>query len=121
MSARSAGCRRCTTATRRSRSSRAPYEKLAAWREHQGWTVPRYSSYGSQFNNDFNVSDDKGEGQGISVFFLLGDNVFHTYSTYQRGVEGLTSAYPFLDVTPYGRQEDWEDSPPGWPQRPTYG
>ena len=51
----------------------------------------------------------------------LGDDVFHTYSTYSRGVEGLSSGYSFLDITPYGRQEDFEDSPPGWPQRPTYG
>ena len=47
--------------------------------------------------------------------------MYHTYSAYARGVEGLTHAYGLLDVTPYGRQEDWEDSPPGWPQRPTYG
>jgi predicted dithiol-disulfide oxidoreductase (DUF899 family) len=44
-----------------------------------------------------------------------------TYSTYARGTESLTDAYTLLDVTPYGRQEDFEDSPPGWPQRPTYG
>jgi predicted dithiol-disulfide oxidoreductase (DUF899 family) len=55
------------------------------------------------------------------LFFRLDDAVFHTYSAYARGVEGLTDAYSLLDVTPYGRQEDWEDSPPGWPQRPTYG
>jgi predicted dithiol-disulfide oxidoreductase (DUF899 family) len=58
---------------------------------------------------------------GISVFFRLDDAVFHTYSAYARGTEGLTDAYSLLDLTPYGRQEDWEDSPPGWPQRPTYG
>ena len=61
------------------------------------------------------------EGHGLSVFFRLDDAVFHTYAAYARGVEGLTNAYSLLDVTPYGRQEDWEDSPPGWPQRPTYG
>jgi predicted dithiol-disulfide oxidoreductase (DUF899 family) len=121
--------------------SRAPYEKLAAYKERRGWSVPWYSSYGSDFNYDFHVTFDEsvaptehnyravsipkdeqpGEGQGLSVFFRLGDDVFHTYSTYARGVEGLTSGYSFLDVTPYGRQEDFEDSPPGWPQRPTYG
>ncbi len=63
----------------------------------------------------------KGENHGLSVFFRLDDDVFHTYSTYARGVEGLTNAYSLLDVTPYGRQEDFEDSPPGWPQQPTYG
>lgn len=121
--------------------SRAPYAKLAAWKERQGWSIPWYSSFGSDFNYDFHVTFDEsvaptmhnfrpvtiprdeqpGEGQGLSVFFRLGDDVFHTYSTYSRGVEGLNSGYTFLDITPYGRQEDFEDSPPGWPQRPTYG
>lgn len=67
------------------------------------------------------VADQPAEGQGLSVFFRLDDAVFHTYSTYARGVEGLIHNTAFLDVTPYGRQEDFEDSPPGWPQRPTYG
>lgn len=121
--------------------ARAPYPKLAAYKARRGWTVPWYSSHGSTFNYDFHVTFDEsvaptehnfrpvtipadeqpGEGQGLSVFFRLGDDVYHTYSTYARGVEGLTNGYSFLDVTPYGRQEDWEDSPPGWPQRPTYG
>jgi predicted dithiol-disulfide oxidoreductase (DUF899 family) len=61
------------------------------------------------------------EGHGLSVFFRLGDAVFHTYSAYARGTEGLTDAYSLLDTTPYGRQQAGEDSPPGWPQRPTYG
>lgn len=101
--------------------SRAPLSKLEAYKTLQGWHIPWYSSFGSDFNYDFHVSDDKGEGQGLSVFFRLGDEVFHTYSTYARGVETLTDAYPLLDRTPYGRQEDFEDSPPGWPQKPTYG
>jgi predicted dithiol-disulfide oxidoreductase (DUF899 family) len=121
--------------------SRAPYAKLAAYHARRGWSVPWYSSYGSDFNYDFHVTSDEsvtptehnyrpvtipadeqpGEGQGLSVFFRLDDAVSHTYSTYARGVEGLTNGYSFLDVTPYGRQEDWEDSPSGWPQRPTYG
>ena len=58
---------------------------------------------------------------GLSVFFRIDDDIFHTYSTYQRGTESLTDAYALLDRTPYGRQEDFEDSPPGWPQKPTYG
>jgi predicted dithiol-disulfide oxidoreductase (DUF899 family) len=121
--------------------SRAPFAKLAAYKAKRGWTVPWYSAHGSDFNYDFHVTFDEsvaptehnyrpvaipadeqpGEGQGLSVFFRLDDAVFHTYSTYARGVEGLNNATSFLDVTPYGRQEDFEDSPPGWPQRPTYG
>jgi predicted dithiol-disulfide oxidoreductase (DUF899 family) len=67
------------------------------------------------------MDEQPAEGPGLSVFFRLDDAVFHTYSAYARGVEGLTNTDSLLDVTPYGRQEDWEDSPPGRPQRPTYG
>lgn len=102
-------------------SSRAPLEKLLRWQQEHGWTIPWVSSLGSDFNVDFNVTKETGEASGLSVFFRLDDDVFHTYSTYARGVENLVHSYPLLDVTPYGRQEDFEDSPPGWPQRPTYG
>ncbi|MBE9079096.1 DUF899 domain-containing protein [Romeria aff. gracilis LEGE 07310] len=126
--------------------SRAPLEKLERYKAKQGWSLPWASSFSSDFNYDFHVSLDesvapvqynyrskaeleskgeghfmKGESHGLSVFFRLDDDVFHTYSTYARGCEGLTNAYSLLDVTPYGRQEDFEDSPPGWPQQPTYG
>lgn len=121
--------------------SRAPLPKLAAYKAQKGWTLPWLSSYGSDFNYDFHATADKavappqynfrdeaelghelhGEQHGLSVFFRVGDDVFHTYSSYARGVEKLTDSYSLLDVTPYGRQEDWEDSPPGWPQQPTYG
>lgn len=101
--------------------SRAPLAKLEAYKAVHGWRIPWYSSFGSDFNHDFNVTLAGGEAQGLSVFFRVEDDVFHTYSTYNRGVEALTDAYPLLDVTPYGRQEDWEDSPAGWPQKPTYG
>ena len=89
--------------------------------EAKGWKWPWYSSFGSDFNRDFRATNDKGEAHGLSVFFRVDDDIFHTYSTYQRGTESLTDAYALLDRTPYGRQEDFEDSPPGWPQKPTYG
>lgn len=119
--------------------SRAPLAKLDAYKQARGWNRPWFSSFGSDFNDDFHVTLDKnhspteynfrqtegkfqGEAHGLSVFFRLdNDDVFHTYSSYARGVERLTDAYSLLDVTPYGRQEDFEDSPPGWPQKPTYG
>lgn len=101
--------------------SRAPLEKLQAYKARNGWDRPWYSSFGSDFNYDFQVTTDRGETHGLSVFFRIDDDVFHTYSTYNRGTESLTDSYRLLDVTPYGRQEDWEDSPAGWPQRPTYG
>jgi predicted dithiol-disulfide oxidoreductase (DUF899 family) len=101
--------------------SRAPLEKLQAYKARKGWDRPWYSSFGSDFNYDFQVTTDKGETHGLSVFFRIDDDVFHTYSTYNRGTESLTDSYRLLDMTPYGRQEDWEDSPSGWPQHPTYG
>ena len=127
--------------------SRAPLPKLEAYKEKKGWTLPWYSSFESDFNYDFHATLDadkappeynyrdqaeleargeepyflKGEQHGLSVFFRIGDDIFHTYSCYARGVESLSDSYRLLDVTPYGRQEDWEDSPPGWPQKPTYG
>jgi len=101
--------------------SRAPFEKLQAYKTRKGWDRPWYSSFGSDFNYDFQVTTDTGETHGLSVFFRIDDDIFHTYSTYNRGTESLTDSYRLLDVTPYGRQEDWEDSPAGWPQHPTYG
>lgn len=101
--------------------SRAPLDKLQAYKTRKGWDRPWYSSFGTDFNYDFQVTTDTGETHGLSVFFRIDDAVFHTYSTYNRGTESLTDAYRLLDVTPYGRQEDWEDSPSGWPQHPTYG
>ena len=126
--------------------SRAPLKKLETYKAARGWNRPWYSSFGSDFNYDFHVTLDEkiapieynyrtkaellanespsqveGESHGLSVFFRIDDDVFHTYSSYARGVESLTDAYSLLDVTPYGRQEDWEDSPAGWPQKPTYG
>jgi predicted dithiol-disulfide oxidoreductase (DUF899 family) len=126
--------------------SRAPLIKLEAWRERHGWNIPWYSSFGSDFNYDFHVTNDEkvapveynyrnkaeleackvpnaiaGEEHGISVFFTVGDDVFHTYSAYARGTEALTDARALLDMTPYGRQRDFEDSPEGWPQKATYG
>jgi predicted dithiol-disulfide oxidoreductase (DUF899 family) len=126
--------------------SRAPLAKLEAYKSRHGWTFQWYSSFGSDFNYDFHVTNDEkiapveynyrnkpeleankvpnaisGEEHGLSVFFHIGDNVFHTYSVYARGTEALTGARALLDMTPYGRQQDFEDSPLGWPQRPTYG
>jgi predicted dithiol-disulfide oxidoreductase (DUF899 family) len=126
--------------------SRAPLPKLEAYKAQKGWSVPWFSSFGSDFNYDFHVTNDEkvapieynyrnkaelearngpnameGEEHGLSVFFILDDDVFHTYSVYARGNETLTDARNLLDTTPYGRQQDFEDSPSGWPQKPTYG
>jgi predicted dithiol-disulfide oxidoreductase (DUF899 family) len=100
--------------------SRAPLAKIEPYRKRMGWTVPWFSSSGSDFNVDFGVTIDKGETFGLSVFLRDGPTVYRTYFTSGRGVEALGSPWTFLDLTPLGRQEDWEDSPPGWPQTPPY-
>lgn len=117
--------------------ARAPLPKLQAYWAVRGWDWPVYSSFNSDFNYDFQVTLDKekglktynykewddldGEMPGFSVFFQMHGDIYHTYSTFQRGTEALADSYGLLDITPYGRQQDFEDSPEGWPQRPTYG
>ena len=108
--------------------SRAPLVKIEAYRERMGWTIPWVSSFERDFNVDFGVSPETpqpdayqdGESFGLSVFLRDGDSVFRTYFTSGRGVEALGSVWTFLDLTPLGRQEDWEDSPAGYPQSKPY-
>jgi len=108
--------------------SRAPITKIEAYRKRMGWTVPWYSSLESEFNVDFGVGPETpqpdvyqdGENFGLSVFLRDGDSVFRTYFTTARGVEALGSVWTFLDLTPLGRQEEWEDSPGGYPQTKPY-
>ena len=100
--------------------SRAPVENIERYRRRMGWTVPWVSSAGNDFNVDCGVTTDGEESFGLSVFLRDGQDVFRTYFTSGRGVEALGSNWTFLDLTPLGRQEDWEDSPPGWPQTPRY-
>lgn len=126
--------------------SRAPLPKLEAYKVEKGWDQTWVSSFESDFNYDFHATLDedvapmeynfvtkeeagpehagqfeKGEQHGLTVFFRDGDEIYQTYAVYARGCENLTNSYALLDTTPYGRQEDFEDSPPGWPQKPTYG
>ncbi|MGH8544330.1 MAG: DUF899 domain-containing protein [Gammaproteobacteria bacterium] len=98
----------------------APLSKIEAYQKRMGWTIPWYSSAGSDFNRDFGVTTDSGETFGLSVFLRDGDSVFRTYFTSGRGVEALGSLWTFLDLTPLGRQENWEDSPKARPQTPPY-
>jgi predicted dithiol-disulfide oxidoreductase (DUF899 family) len=100
--------------------SRAPLANIESYRRRMGWTLPWYSSADSTFNVDFGRTTPKGEAFGLSVFLRDADDVYRTYFTTGRGVEALGSVWTFLDLTPYGRQEQWEDSPPGWPQTALY-
>jgi predicted dithiol-disulfide oxidoreductase (DUF899 family) len=102
--------------------SRAPYPKLEAYRNRMGWTFSWLSSFENDFNYDFGVSftpeqqDVPGsynynreagnpDREGMSVFLRDGDDVFHTYSAYARGIEIFNTTYHYLDVTPKGRDE----------------
>jgi predicted dithiol-disulfide oxidoreductase (DUF899 family) len=105
--------------------SRAPYAKLAAYRQRMGWSFTWLSSHGSEFNFDFGVAftpeelkarrafynyawQDPGvaEREGVSAFFKDEDGaVFHTYSAYARGIDLLNTDYNLLDITPKGRDE----------------
>lgn len=121
--------------------SRAPLQKIMPFKRRMGWTIPWVSSFGSDFNYDFGVTIDpdvappqynyqdaealhakgqiehvKGELPGLSVFLRDGNMIYHSYSTFGRGLDGILNTHNILDLTPYGRQEDWEDSPAGWPQ-----
>jgi predicted dithiol-disulfide oxidoreductase (DUF899 family) len=100
--------------------SRAPLTNIRRYQRRMGWTTPWFSSAGSDFNDDFGVSTDTGETFGLSVFLREGKKVYRTYFTAGRGVETLGTPWTFLDVTPLGRQETWEDSPMGWPQTAPY-
>ena len=100
--------------------SRAPIEKLQRFRERMGWQLPWVSSGTATFNEDFGATVDGQEQQAISVFLRHGDRVFHSWSTFARGEEPFMVVFDLLDLTPYGRQETWENSPSGWPQEPAY-
>ncbi len=100
--------------------SRAPLQNILRYKKRMGWTIPWFSSAGTDFNVDFGVTTAEGETFGLSVFLRDGDDVFRTYFTDGRGVESLGSVWTFLDLTPFGRQETWEDSPEGRPQTAPY-
>ncbi len=117
--------------------SRGPLAQMQTFQARMGWTFPWYSSRGSDFNYDFHVSFDESvtpieynyltkaeleaagapvsewaqpfDLHGISVFLRNGDQVFHTYSSYARGTDNLGFISDFLDLTPLGRQEPWEE------------
>jgi predicted dithiol-disulfide oxidoreductase (DUF899 family) len=94
--------------------------ELVPFKRRMGWSVPWVSSFGSDFNDDFGVTIDGRETFGLSVFLREGESVFRTYFTNGRGVERLGSVWTFLDLTPFGRQETWEQTPAGRPQSAPY-
>jgi predicted dithiol-disulfide oxidoreductase (DUF899 family) len=100
--------------------SLAPPRRIDAYKRRMGWTVPWVSSRHNSFNADFGLSKKTYEVYGLSIFFRDERSAYHTYITQGRGVEMIGSVWSFLDLSPLGRQESWEDSPKGRPQGDPY-
>ncbi|WP_461118730.1 DUF899 domain-containing protein [Saccharothrix stipae] len=96
-------------------ASRAPQPDIVRLKDRMGWTMPWYTVL-DDFDADFGVD----EWHGTNAFIRDGDRVFRTYFVNGRGDEALGSTFSYLDVTALGRQEEWEDSPEGYPQTPPY-
>jgi predicted dithiol-disulfide oxidoreductase (DUF899 family) len=96
--------------------SNMPLPQMEGYWTKMGWTVPFGSSHGTPFTEDCGATAFM-----LNCFMRDGDHVYRTYSTTARGADRLLFVNNILDLTAWGRQEDWEDSPPGWPQHPTYG
>ncbi len=116
-------------------ASRAPYDKLTAYKERMGWSFTWVSSGATDFNFDYHVSftpeeeakkkaffnyrnqdPDSSDREGASVFYKdPKGNLFHTYSTYARGIDMMNTAYHYLDLVPKGRDEGTDG--PGWVRR----
>ncbi|HEY9244328.1 MAG TPA: DUF899 domain-containing protein [Streptosporangiaceae bacterium] len=95
--------------------SPAPQPDIARVKERMGWTHPWYTLT-DEFDNDFGVR----EWHGTNAFIRDGDQVFRTYFLNNRGDEPMGGTWAYLDITALGRQEEWEDSPEGYPQTPPY-
>jgi predicted dithiol-disulfide oxidoreductase (DUF899 family) len=95
--------------------SRAPQADIARLKARMGWAVPWFTVTDG-FDADFGVD----EWHGTNVFYRDGDRLFRTYFINNRGDEQMGSIWNYLDITPLGRQEAWEDSPEGYPQTPPY-
>lgn len=97
-------------------ASRAPQADIARLKARMGWNDIPWVTLTDGFDSDFGVD----EWHGTNVFYRDGDQVFRTYFLNNRGDEQMGGTWSYLDVTPLGRQEVWEDSPEGYPQTPTY-
>ncbi|MEX0646818.1 MAG: DUF899 domain-containing protein [Balneolaceae bacterium] len=98
-------------------TSPAPQDEIFALQQRMGWNTPWYTDHGRRFAADFGA----GKGFAVNVFIRDDENkIYRTYFTTARGGELFDTNFRLLDLTPYGRQETWEDSPEGWPQTPPY-
>jgi predicted dithiol-disulfide oxidoreductase (DUF899 family) len=96
-------------------ASRGPQADLARIKAEKGWTMPWFT-----ITDDFDVDHDVDEWHGTNAFIRDGDRIFRTYFINSRGDEAMGGTWDYLDITALGRQEEWEDSPEGYPQSPPY-
>jgi len=94
-----------------------PYEESVRYRDFMGWEMPWYSA---QDSLDTLLVGRRAGPMYLVCYLRHGDKVFETYWTTRRGVEAMDYSYALMDLTVFGRQESWEDSPAGWPQQCTY-
>jgi predicted dithiol-disulfide oxidoreductase (DUF899 family) len=95
--------------------SRAPQADIERLKAQMGWAMPWYT-----LTDDFDADFGVGEWHGTNAFVRDGDRIFRTYFVDGRGDEAMGSTWSYLDITAFGRQEEWEDSPAGYPQTPPY-
>ena len=95
--------------------SRAPQADIERYKKRMGWDFPWFT-----LTDDFDADFDVDEWHGTNAFVRDGDTVFRTYFVNSRGDEAMGTTWAYLDITAFGRQEEWEDSPDGYPQTPPY-
>jgi predicted dithiol-disulfide oxidoreductase (DUF899 family) len=96
--------------------SRAPQPDIERWKARMGWEQIPWYTLTDDFDADFGV----GEWHGTNAFLRDGETIYRTYFVDSRGDEAMGSTWSYLDITALGRQEEWEDSPEGYPQTPPY-
>ena len=96
--------------------SRAPQADIEGLKDRMGWEIPWYT-----LTDDFDADHGVDEWHGTNAFLRDDDGIFRTYFVNSRGDEAMGSTWSYLDITALGRQEEWEDSPEGYPQTPPYG
>ena len=97
-------------------ATRGPQADVAPMTSRMGWTMPWYT-----ITDDFDVDFGVDEWHGTNAFIRQGDRIFRTYFIHSRGAEHMGTTWSYLDMTALGRQEEWEDSPEGYPQTEPYG
>ena len=98
--------------------TQGPLDEALAYKARVGNKMAWYSTVNSSFGTDMGAPP--GGGFQVNVFLRVGDAVYRTYNTQGRGTEQLSHTFALFDLLPYGRQEEWQDSPEGWPQSATY-